>query len=88
MGKKFNLKYSEGLRVCTFQVNQRIDFLEIYLDTGKEEAPVISFAQVKKAQEEIKDFKRFLKFNGFNDDWFEIIRRKDEKELKEEADEN
>jgi len=87
--KRFNLKYSEGLRTTTFQVNQRIQFLKVYFETAplkkpadsdeseEEEAPVISFAQLKKAQEEVNDFKRFLKFNKFPGDWFEYLTRED-----------
>ena len=87
--KRFNLKYSEGLRTTTFQVNQRIQFLKVYFETAppkkptdsdeseEEEAPTISFAQLKKAQEEVNDFKRFLNFNKFPGDWFEYLTRED-----------
>ena len=87
--KRFNLKYTEGLRTTTFQVTQRIEFLKIYFETTplkkpadsdeseEEEVPVISFAQLKKAQEEVNDFKRFLEFNKFPGDWFDYLTRED-----------
>ena len=84
--KRFNLKYSEGFRTTTFQVQQRINFLKIYFETEEEETPTISFQQLKKAQEEVNDFKRFLKFNKFGGDWFEYLKKEDKEE--ESSDEN
>jgi len=80
------LKYSEGLRTTTFQVQQRINFLKIYFETEEEETPTISLQQLKKAQEEVNDFKRFLKFNKFGGDWFEYLKKEDKEE--ESSDEN
>jgi len=76
--KRFNLKYSEGLRTTTFQVTQRINFLKIYFETEEDKPTVISFQQLKKAQEEVNDFKRFLEFNKFGGDWFEYLKREDD----------
>ena len=88
MGPKkfFNLKRDEGLRRI-FQLNQRAQYLNIYLETSKprkknqkdsdeseeDEAPVISLQQLKKAKEEVEDFKRFIKFGDYRVDWLEYI---------------
>jgi hypothetical protein len=81
--KRFNLKYSEGLRTTTFQVTQRINFLKVYFETEEDKPADISFQQLKKAQEEVNDFKRFLEFNKFKGDWFEYLKREEKEEESE-----
>ena len=76
--KRFNLKYSEGLRTTTFQVSQRIQFLKVYFETDKDKPTVISFQQLKKAQEELNDFKRFLEFNKFKGEPLEYLEKEED----------
>ena len=76
--KRFNLKYSEGLRTTTFQVSQRIQFLKVYFKTDEDKPTVISFQQLKKAQEELNDFKMFLEFNKFKGEPLEYLEKEED----------
>jgi hypothetical protein len=85
--KKFNLKYSEGLQTTTFAITQRTKFLKVYFEIEEDDKPtVITFQQLKKAQEEINDFKRYLEFNKFAGEPLEYLERLEK--LEEESDEN
>ena len=85
--KKFNLKYSEGLRTTTFAVTQRTKFLQVYFKIEEDDKPtVITFQQLKKAQEEINDFKRYLEFNKFAGEPLEYLEKLEK--LEEDSDEN
>lgn len=69
MPKRFNLKFDAGIWEIE-QVRQRKELLQIYFETKEDnDHPVINLIQLKKAKEEIEDFKRFLKFHRINRSW-------------------
>ena len=52
-------QFKQHIQVLSFQRILRIEEIDDLLENNKE---VISFQTIKKAQEEINDFKRFLEF--------------------------
>ena len=67
--KRFNLKFNAGIWEIE-QVRQRKELLQIYFETKEDEDhPVINLIQLRKAKEEIEDFKRFLKFHRIKRSW-------------------
>jgi hypothetical protein len=68
-------KHSQQYTVASYQLKLRIQTLNSLLETRNGS---ISLWELKKANDEIKDLKSFLKRNyGYKGDWYQVLEKND-----------